>query len=260
MPFNKLRIILALERIVARLERNQTLSKILVFKGGFVLLKEFGHGRFTQDLDMLVQASSPEKILNQMKEALNENLNDGFWFGEFETKTIKTREPVSGYRLTMAFHIGQPKEKQRKRLSRISLDLSFGDPLPFGFEREEMTSIIEGSEPVSWSIYPIESIVSDKLEALISRGGISSRAKDIFDLSLLLHRCNDFTRLKKAIAETFNHYNTPVPTSFFEVVKNFDQTALKAAWKNVETTTEVPTFDEAWSIVMAELKRLDAGF
>jgi hypothetical protein len=47
---NELRIILALERIVARLIAHKFLEKHLVFKGGFVLLKTLGSTRFTRDL------------------------------------------------------------------------------------------------------------------------------------------------------------------------------------------------------------------
>lgn len=50
---NELRIVLGLERIVARLIHHKELEKHLVYKGGFVLMKALGSDRFTRDLDAL---------------------------------------------------------------------------------------------------------------------------------------------------------------------------------------------------------------
>jgi len=44
---NELRLVLALERVVARSERHAKLSNHIVFKGGFVLLKSLEEPRFT---------------------------------------------------------------------------------------------------------------------------------------------------------------------------------------------------------------------
>ena len=50
---NEIRIILSLERIVARLSHDPILDKHLIYKGGFVLIKTLGSSRFTRDLDAL---------------------------------------------------------------------------------------------------------------------------------------------------------------------------------------------------------------
>ncbi|MBI3901121.1 MAG: nucleotidyl transferase AbiEii/AbiGii toxin family protein, partial [Chlamydiia bacterium] len=41
-------------------------------------------------------------------------------------------------------------------------------------------------EDLSWSIYPIETIIAEKLHALINRGHLNSRSKDVFDLVAFL--------------------------------------------------------------------------
>lgn len=48
---NELRIVLGLERIVARLIHHKDLEKHLVYKGGFVLMKAHGSVRITRELD-----------------------------------------------------------------------------------------------------------------------------------------------------------------------------------------------------------------
>jgi hypothetical protein len=51
---NRVRTIVVLERIIARLVTNSFLKEHLVFGGGFVLFKEFGSNRFTRDVDAII--------------------------------------------------------------------------------------------------------------------------------------------------------------------------------------------------------------
>lgn len=78
---NDFRMILALERIIARVEVHKILSKHFVFKGGFVLLKMTDSERFTRDVDVLAIGLSRKQVPKLMEEALSENLQDGLWCG-----------------------------------------------------------------------------------------------------------------------------------------------------------------------------------
>ncbi|NRA47414.1 MAG: nucleotidyl transferase AbiEii/AbiGii toxin family protein [Oligoflexales bacterium] len=60
-----------------------------------------------------------------------------------------------------------------------------------------------GSSSVSWLVYPIETIVAEKLHCLIMRGSSNSRSKDIFDLFFYLDKC-DSKILEKALHATFS--------------------------------------------------------
>ena len=53
LKLSQIRIIVAIERAVARLEAIPRLRDHLLFKGGFVLLKTIESARFTRDLDAL---------------------------------------------------------------------------------------------------------------------------------------------------------------------------------------------------------------
>lgn len=59
---NELRVIIALERAIARLSQDKVLAEHLIFKGGFVLLKSFESPRFTRDADALARAIPKEKL------------------------------------------------------------------------------------------------------------------------------------------------------------------------------------------------------
>lgn len=82
---NELRIILALERIIARFDRHPKLSQSLVFKGGFVLLKTLKAPRFTHDVDALAIGLSRKKVPEYVKEAIELELSDDFWFGDIKS-------------------------------------------------------------------------------------------------------------------------------------------------------------------------------
>jgi hypothetical protein len=53
--FNGLALEFAIERLVVRLQSSPKLSKHLIFKGGFVMLKTYGSNRSTIDLDTSLQ-------------------------------------------------------------------------------------------------------------------------------------------------------------------------------------------------------------
>lgn len=70
LSINELRVVVALERAVARLSQHKELTNHLVFKGGFVLLKNYESLRFTRDADALAVAISKEKLKDHAVAAL----------------------------------------------------------------------------------------------------------------------------------------------------------------------------------------------
>ena len=245
---NELRIVVALERVVARLERHAELPRHLVFKGGFVLLKTINTSRFTRDIDALALDISRENIVNMVQQALKVDLHDGFWFGDVEVEDLKNQGPYGGYRFSCAFQIGDPpKEKAKiKKLSRLHLDIGFGDALEEVPPKTMMPAMIAADKPVSWSIYPLEYIFAEKLEALISRGAGSSRAKDIYDMPLIFPSCDPKT-LAEAIVSTFKIRQTAIPSSFHKTAQATDATSLSDSWGALDLPQESPIkFDRCW--------------
>ena len=88
---NEWRIIVALERAVARLEQHEQLREHLVFKGGFVLLKTTDTTRFTKDVDALAVSIHRENVPALVQSALAKDLDDGLWYGNAETKDLEEK-------------------------------------------------------------------------------------------------------------------------------------------------------------------------
>jgi len=244
---NELRIIVALERVVARLERHPRLSENLVFKGGFVLLKTINTSRFTRDIDALALNVSRESVVSMVQHALKVDLHDGFWFGDVKVEDLKNQGPYGGYRFSCAYQIGDPpkEEAKIKKLSRLHLDIGFGDALEELPPKSTMPPMIPTDKPVSWSIYPLEYIFAEKLEALCSRGATSSRAKDIYDMPLIFPKCDSAT-LAYAIDSTFKIRETPIPTSFQKTVQAMNTANLSSSWDAVDLSESSATFDDCW--------------
>ena len=238
LSINELRVVLALERVVARIEAHKGLRDKLVFKGGFVLLKSFGSQRFTRDLDALAQDIPKQRLLNHMTEALALELNDGLSFGDVAVEDLIDQGQYGGYRINIPFQIGPlPKEvRKRKKLSRIHVDVGFGDVILGKPRLSKVRSIVDGAAPLSWRIYPLESIFAEKLETLVSRGSGNSRAKDLFDMVILFDEARGRRALKGAIKRTFSNRGTEMPTSFAEFFASLDLTILERSWGSVELT------------------------
>ena len=260
LSINEMRVVLALERVVARIEAHNVLRKKLIFKGGFVLLKSFNSQRFTRDLDALASDMPKQRLLSQVKEALDIDLDDGLYFAEPEMEDLVDQGQYGGYRVRIPFQIGPlPANAHKiKKLSRVHLDVGFGDVILGKPKRTKMAPVIEAERAVSWQVYPIESIYAEKLETLVSRGSANSRAKDLFDLAILFDEVKSRVKLSTAIRKTFSNRETELPVSFLEFFKTLDLTILERSWGSVELSVGKMTFASCTRSLSSVLKGVDA--
>jgi len=213
---NEVRVIVAIERAIARLSASPDLTEHIVFKGGFVLLKSYESSRFTRDADAIALGLSKEKLITLVRAALNIDLDDGLWFGDIQVQELTEQGEYGAYRFDCAFQVGKPDPKKMHKLSRIHIDIGLSDRLSSKPESQVMPSLLEHEEPVTWKIYPIEDIVAEKLQTLFDRGSANSRAKDVYDLIYLFSRGNNCGPLIAAIKRTFENRGTDLPRSFAE--------------------------------------------
>lgn len=255
---NELRIILALERAIARLQSEKILAKHLIFKGGFVLLKQYDSQRFTRDADALAVDISKEQLGRLVTNALDHDLDDGLWYGDIEMRSLEEQGQYGALRFDAAFQIGEPKPNKIHKLSRIHIDIGFSDKVIAKVATKEMPQLLGVNEPISWQVYPVEQIVAEKLETLFRRNIENSRAKDVYDLNYLIPKCTNRKLLRTAIEKTFDNRKTPIPESLFEAAKGFeDLTILNVAWPGVKTMEKKPSFGAAWEQLLGYLKELD---
>ncbi|PIR23533.1 MAG: hypothetical protein COV44_02065 [Deltaproteobacteria bacterium CG11_big_fil_rev_8_21_14_0_20_45_16] len=252
-------MLLALERIVARICRDAVLSKSLIFKGGFALFKLVGNERFTRDLDALGQGISKEKVIELVPSALNEDLNDGVWFGDIKARSLDQSGEYGALRFDCAFQIGEPPNEKTKlkKLSRLHFDIGFSDRISSEILPSQFDSLLPGEDPVSWRVYPLEFILAEKLQALVDRGQANSRAKDIYDLTVLFDRGLERGGIASAIEATFQNRKTDIPNSFFEAISAIETAQLEMAWRSVKLEASEKNFEKVWKTLLGQLKRFD---
>jgi predicted nucleotidyltransferase component of viral defense system len=249
---NKIRGTVALERIVARLRASKFLRDKIVFCGGFVLYKEGLTQRYTRDVDMISGVKDHEGVINGIKSAIVSDIGDGFWFGDVQVEEIQDDINYGGFRFKPLFKVGTPfpeSDKDLKKLRRIHVDLSFQNLLDDMRQNAVLEDELGFYEKLTWEIYPIEYIVSDKLHATIARAGLSTRSKDIYDISKIVHKCSR-EKLKTAVEYTFRVRGEPLKGTIVDNLKSLDTGPLKSNWKKVENFGGDESFEECWKVVI----------
>ena len=111
----------------------------------------------------------------------------------------------TGYRVYISLTFGTMKD-------RIQVDIAVNDVLESKHESLKLYQykgrpIFEGN--ISLQVYPIETIFSEKLESIITRGNTNSRMKDYHDLVLLCRKRDifDLKKLKRDIAQSLKKKN-----------------------------------------------------
>ena len=248
------RTLFLLERAAARMVLDPELYEHLIFKGGYVALRVYQSPRFTSDIDALIQGLPIDEAIRRIRAALDEDIRDGAWFSWMGQETLKTQGAYGGIRLDFRAGVGDPPSVMKKA-QRINIDLGIGDPVTPGPRRVE-TGFEIGEGALSWQVYPIETILAEKLHALITLGSRNSRSKDVYDIDLFW-RGVDIHSLRNALEKTFAHRNDPLPTSIAEKLKEIDSRVLKRGWDSaIASIKNAPTFESTFNSLLKKSELL----
>jgi hypothetical protein len=108
----------------------------------------------------------------------------------------------------------------------------------------------------SWTVYAVETVVSEKLHTMIVRADANSRSRDLFDIHLLLKDCQPET-LKSSVIATFLHRKDDLPESIWKTIASLNMTVMRRGWHNVQkiSGTELK-FDDAVKSVIDLLRTM----
>ncbi|MFP5492029.1 MAG: nucleotidyl transferase AbiEii/AbiGii toxin family protein [Bacteriovoracia bacterium] len=255
---NRVRGIVTLERIIARLVTNKLLKEHLVFGGGFVLYKELETNRYTRDADAVINGVNEQQLTKEIKASLNRDLEDGFWFGDVITEELATESGYGGLRFKILYKVGSPipSEDEKRQLRRIHLDISIGVDLEDVARLKVTESILPSMDAIEWKIYPPEFIASEKIHCLLDRGDTNTRGKDVYDLPFIFDDVKD-KDLLRAIERTFKRRSLEMD-SLYEGAKLVDTEYLKKSYDLILIDDKTRSFEESWKIILKKLKALDA--
>ena len=95
----------------------------------------------------------------------------------------------------------------------IQIDVGFGDAITPPAREAEYPTMLSLPAPVL-RVYPVETVVAEKLETIVRIGLANTRLKDIYDLwNVTQTRSLDGATLVEAVSNTFRRRGTPVPTA-----------------------------------------------
>lgn len=249
VPFQNLETAFILERLVARLTADAELQKHLVFKGGFVGLKVYNSARYTVDVDALIVKADVESILERSKQSAETDLDDGVWYRFEDQLDLATQGEYGGIRQTYRTGIGELL-KNLSKAQVVHFDVGIGDPVTPGPMLTETNSLILPDSNLSWQVYPVETIIAEKMHALISHGDINSRSKDVYDLAFLLPKA-DADILGQALKRCFEFRETGLPNSFSTVLKSMDTKSLERGWRSaIASVPNKPNFKTAFEAII----------
>jgi predicted nucleotidyltransferase component of viral defense system len=207
--FEQILVRYALERLLYRLSKSRHVENF-VLKGALLFRLWFDlEQRPTRDADFLGLGPADTKLLHTIFLELIElkiDHNDGLVFDVASLKAEEIRKDA-GY---PGVRVSLQAELARARIP-VQCDIGFGDAVTPEPTRQHYPTLLDMPAP-TLRAYPLETVVAEKLEALVKLGAFNSRLKDYFDLWVLM-RYEQLGRelIPQAIRATFERRGTKLP-------------------------------------------------
>jgi hypothetical protein len=200
----------AIERFLYRLSQHAVRERFIL-KGAMLFItwpqRVF---RPTGDLDLLgfgpPDSDSMKKIFLDI--CMIEDASDGILFeGQtISVEAVREDEKYQGVRITMNAMLGTA-------IIPMQVDVGFGDNVYPAPKRISFPCLLEGMQAPEILAYPPETVIAEKLEAMVRYGEATSRLKDFYDIWTIAGTFDlDRAVLVEAIRGTFRQRSTKIPT------------------------------------------------
>jgi hypothetical protein len=243
------------ERFLYRLSLTPVREKLWL-KGAllFDLWFDVAH-RLIRDADFLgFGPADAAALTSAIRDACAVEAAGGMAYDPASVKVREIREEAryGGLRVTL-------QGRLRNARCPVQLDVGCGDAATPGPEEAVYPTLFDDLPAPRLSVYPRETVVAEKLEAIASLGMTNSRMKDYFDLRALAHEAAvDPDMLAAAIAATFARRGTALPAGLpLGLADEFARDRLKPSqWKAFlsKNRLEAPPLDEVGSEVRSFLE------
>lgn len=183
-------------------------AKFFILKGAqLIIAHQIDPLRTTKDIDFLGInfPARREDISTAIREIATISYPDGVVYSldEQRTEDILEGKAYKGVRFHLICRLGTAK-------SNIQIDIGFGDVITPHPDILDFPVVLPNDNPRLF-VYTLESAIAEKFETIVVLGLATSRIKDYFDLCYLAKNKHfSMSRLKSAVAETFQNRNTPL--------------------------------------------------
>ena len=201
-----------------------------VIKGGMLIASIVGmEHRATMDLDTTLRnlPLTEDSIREAFESICAVQADDGITFSFDSIAPIRDDDEYGGYRVGFSAQFG-------KINAPMSMDVSTGDVITPGAAKHRFADILEdGLSFELWS-YPIETVLAEKVETILSRGVDNTRPRDYYDVYMLSGLKYDRKMFKDAFIATASHRESLEKISDEEGIIQIisESSELKRRWDN----------------------------
>lgn len=241
IPNQQMIILFLQEEFSRRLSKSKYRDKFIL-KGGFLLFTlGAGDTRATMDSDYLMKnlSNEEEKVKDTIIEIIEIGNESGIILEFVGTERITEQNDYHGLRIKLIGKIGRSK-------TTIFVDLGIGDVIIPESKIIKLETILEGFEEPEIRIYSMETIIAEKLDAILYLMEASSRMKDYYDIYYLAISKNfDGNILTEAIHSTFKN------RGHLDFIKNIHE---------VSRFKELDSLNNMWNIFMEKEIKISIEF
>lgn len=216
--FNYVVIHYMLERFLYRLSQSDYKNEFILKGATLFRIWHSEIHRPTKDLDFLGSGTNEISALEKViKRVCQEKSEDGIQFEPESVigRKIKEGQQYEGVNITLNGNLDTIKHK-------ITIDIGFGDTIFPEAVEVTIPTLLDLPAP-SLKIYPRETVVAEKFQAMINLGISNSRMKDFYDIWLLAKNFKfEGNLLKQAFESTFKRRKTHLPNDIpFALTEEF---------------------------------------
>jgi hypothetical protein len=200
----------AVERFLYRLASSRYSGQFVLKGAMLVNIWMGGSHRPTRDLDLLGYGDeSGEHLSSLFREICEVEVEpDGLVFdgSSIQVAEIREDQEYQGQRVKLVARLG-------RAVCTVQVDIGFGDAVVPEAQMIEFPTVLDFPTPIIRAYAP-ETVVSEKLQAMVALGMVNSRMKDFYDLGVIARQFTfEGSKLVNAIRATFERRRTAIPDS-----------------------------------------------
>lgn len=217
ISYDEYRLRYAAERFLMRMQQSPYQGH-LILKGGFLLGAIYQvEKRTTKDLDTLIKDLQADRasIQQLLTTIIAINLEDGVYFELEELQDSQKNRIYQGYRAKLRMYMDG-----RTNIT-FDLDIGVGDVITPGPQLRTIPLIFNENKGEEKSLtiysYPLETVLAEKTEIILTLGVQNSRMKDFYDIHLILNdpELPDINSLYEAFIKTWTFRQGEIDEEMF---------------------------------------------
>ena len=248
-----------MERFIERIALSDFQDQMII-KGGLLISSIVGlDSRATMDIDMTLKGKPVNEafILDYINEISRININDEVKFDVVSITEIRKMDDYFGFRVSLIAGIGTMKIP-------LKIDITTGDKIIPSEISYEYPLMFE-NRSIKIKAYNLETILSEKIETIISRGNQNTRMRDFYDVYILLKLKSkniDYNILRLAIEETSQKRDSlNLLLNYKEIISNIENNnEMLVRWENYRNSfnyARTIDFNEICKLLTEILEEID---